>query len=179
MPVPASEKALKRSKMLPSRSASMPRPVSRTVNCTKSLISSAASRISPSGGRVADRVGEQIIENGADGAAVGVDHGKIGEGADLDADVLLGGFVAIAVARLIEQRQGTEAFKMQFAFAGIELSHFNQVGHEVVQLFGLAAGGGHELGLQRLQIASEALCRARRGRGATAAADRAACGWPR
>ncbi len=32
------------------RSASMPRPVSRTVNCTKSLISSAASRISPSCG---------------------------------------------------------------------------------------------------------------------------------
>ncbi len=41
---------LKRSKMVLRRSASMPRPESRTVNWTKFFISSAASRISPSGG---------------------------------------------------------------------------------------------------------------------------------
>ena len=50
IPVPLSEKGLKRSKMLARRSASMPRPLSRTVNCTNSFISSAASRISPSCG---------------------------------------------------------------------------------------------------------------------------------
>ena len=46
---------------------------------------------------------------------------------------------------------------MQLAFAGVELGHFDQVGHQVVQFLRLVARRGHQLGLQRLQLAAESL----------------------
>ena len=46
---------------------------------------------------------------------------------------------------------------LQFPLAGVELGHLNQVGHQVVELFRFVAGGGNQFGLQRRQLAAEAL----------------------
>ena len=66
--------------------------------------------------------------------------------------MLLRGLVAIAVARLVEQWQRTQPLQLQFALAGVQFGHFDQVAHQVVQLFCLVAGRGHQLGLQRLKL---------------------------
>ena len=68
MPVPFSEKLLKRSKIVPSRSVSMPRPVSRTVNRTTFFISSGAVEVILPGQKVrlgrGDFFGEMALLSG-------------------------------------------------------------------------------------------------------------------
>ena len=78
----------------------MPRPVSRTVNCTKSLDLFGGQQNLAVVRRVAQRVGQQVVENGAQRAAVGLHRGEIGVGAHIDADVLSRSLVAVAVATL-------------------------------------------------------------------------------
>src|SRR5579863_3334698 len=56
------------------------------------------------GGRVAKCVGDEVVEDGAHGATVGLDVGKIGKGLDLDANAFFAGFFAVAIANLIEER---------------------------------------------------------------------------
>src|SRR5208337_4141946 len=85
------------------------------------------------------------------------DDRQVGEGFDLHANMFFGGFVTVAVADFVEQGEGADAFEVQLALAGVEFGDFNEVCHEVVKFFRFAAGGGNQLGLERLEGAAEAL----------------------
>ena len=57
-------------------------------------------------GRIAQGVGEQVVEDGAESATIGFDNRQIGVGFDLDADVLLSSLLTMAVATLSECLKG-------------------------------------------------------------------------
>ena len=89
----------------------MPRPVSRTKNWTRSLISSAREQDCAFARRVAHGVAEQVVEDAAQGAAVGVDVGEIGEGRDLNLDPLGRGLLDAAVAGLLQSMRWGAGFR--------------------------------------------------------------------
>ena len=107
--------------------------------------------------RVANRIRKQVVEDRTQGAPVGLHHRQIGVGVDLDADVLFGGLIAIAVAGFAQSLQRAQPLELELALAGVEFGHFDQVAHQVVELLGLVAGRGHKLGLQGQQLAAKAL----------------------
>jgi len=109
------------------------------------------------GGSVAEGVGEEVVEDGANGAAVGSEVGEVGEGLDFDADGLADGEVDVAVAGLDEHGVGAEVFEEWFAVSAVEFGDVDEVGHEVFQLFCFLAGGDDQLGLEWTEFAREAL----------------------
>ena len=152
-----SEKALKRSKIALSRSASIPRPVSRTLNCTKSLISSAARRISPSSGvkRIAFESKLSRIDRRARRSAFTVIDRV---GAYFHADVLF-----------LRPRRMRGRAPRSMPSRGWHRSSFSsrlpvsssatsiRSAHQVVELFGLVTGRSHQFRLQRQHFAAETL----------------------
>lgn len=108
-------------------------------------------------GGVAEGVGEEIVEDGADGAAVSADVGEVREGFDFDADVAGGGLVEVAVAGFDEDGVGAEILGHGDAAAAVELGDIDEVGHDVGQLFGVLDGGGDEFVLEGAEFAGVAL----------------------
>ena len=99
--------------------------------------------------RVAQRIRQQVVQNRAHCAAIGFDHCQVGIGAHFHPDVLPRSLVAEAVARLIQHLQRPQSLQLQLALAGVQLGHFDQVGHQIVQVLGLFACLCHQFGLQR------------------------------
>src|SRR4051812_6040983 len=98
-------------------------------------------------GREAKGIGEQVVEDGAKGASIGAHVGEIGVGVYLNADVFLRRWLPVAVARLAQHGKRLQVLEVEVAFAYIDFRHFDQVAHQVVELFRLLAGGGHQLRL--------------------------------
>jgi hypothetical protein len=92
--------------MVPSRSASMPRPGIAHRELHKVLDLFGGQQNLSLGRRVANGIGEQVVQDGAHRAPVGLHIGEIGVGRDLDANALLRGLVAEAVAGLVQELQG-------------------------------------------------------------------------
>ena len=83
MPVPVSENALKRSKMVAEAFGLDAAAGVAHGELHKVLDLLGGQQNLAVGRRVANGVGEQVVEDGTDGAAVGLDHGEVGEGAAL------------------------------------------------------------------------------------------------
>ena len=129
---------------------------------------------------VAQSIGDQIIEDSANGAAIGHDEGKIGECIDLDAHALCGGFVDVAIASFIEQtasgrRRSSLSSRLPVSSSATSI----RSDIRSFELFGFVAGFDDQLGLQRQQARPQIHAGARRGRGAVAGADRGAFCWRR
>ena len=85
------------------------------------------------GRRIPDRIRQQVVQDGAQCSPVGLDHSQIGVGAHLDPNALLGSLVAEAVAGLAQGLERAQPLELQFALAGIQFGHFDEVGHQIVQ----------------------------------------------
>ena len=108
-------------------------------------------------GRVAEGVGDEVVEDGAKRAAIGLDLGDVFEGEQLDVDVLFVGGVAAAHDGVAEGVNGADFLDAKLAAAGFELGDFDEVEHEVVEMFGFVGGAGGEFHLEGAQFAGVAL----------------------
>ena len=73
---------------------------------------------------------------------------QIGKGFQRQFDLLCLRLVLMAAYRLAQNVNRTQPFHLQLTAAGFELSHFDQVRHQIVELFGFFFRAAYQIHLQ-------------------------------
>ena len=108
-------------------------------------------------GGVAQGVGDEVVENGVQGAAIALHIRDVFERHQLDIDVLLPGLVSEAVERIAEGVDGADFLDFKLAPAGFQFSDFDEVEHQIVKMLGFFGSAVGQLRLQWTQFPGMAL----------------------